>query len=79
MSHPKAGARRRQARLGADIDKGCQYAMVYDFISPSGTAANLRGRTGKQGGKVVGAFVLTGHFYTDKLHFSQEPLYELLQ
>ena len=53
--------------------------MEDGFISRRGTPANLRGRTGKQGGKVVGAFVLTGHFYTDKLHFSQEPLYELLQ
>jgi len=65
--------------LGGDINKSCQYAMAHNFISRSGTPANLRGRTGKQGGKVVGAFVLTGHFYTDKLHFSQEPLYELLQ
>ena len=49
--------------------------MADDFISRSATPASLRGRTGKQGGKVVGAFVLTGHFYTDKLYFSQEPLF----
>ena len=44
-----------------------------------GTPANLRDWTGKQGGEVVWAFVLTGHFYMDKLHFSQEQLFELLQ
>ena len=44
-----------------------------------GTPANPRDWTGKQGGEVVRAFVLTGHFYIDKLHFSQEQLFELLQ
>ena len=49
--------------------------MADDFISRGATLANLRGRTGQQGGEAVGAFVLTGHFYTDKLYFSQEPLF----
>ena len=44
-----------------------------------GAPANPRGRTGKRGGEVVGAFMLTGHFYTDTLLFLEEQLYELLQ
>ena len=69
----------RQARFEGGVDKGREYVMVDDFVGQGGTLANLRGWIQKQGGKVVGAVVLTGKPYSAKLNPSQEQLHELRQ
>ena len=82
VSHTGAdgyGRLARQARFGGAINKGCEYVMVDDFIGQGGTLANLRGWIEKQGGKVVGAVVLTGKPYSARLNPSQEQLHELQQ
>ena len=53
--------------------------MVDDFVGQGGTLANLRGWIEKQGGRAVGAIVLTGKPYSAKLSPSKEQLYELRQ
>ena len=82
VSHTGAsgyGRLARQARFEGKVDKGREYVMVDDFVGQGGTLANLRGWIEKQGGKVVGAVVLTGKPYSAKLNPSQEQLHELRQ
>ena len=82
VSHTGAdgyGRLARQARFEGGVDKGREYVMVDDFVGQGGTLANLRGWIQKQGGKVVGAVVLTGKPYSAKLNPSQEQLHELRQ
>ena len=71
------GRMARQARFEGDIEKGCEYIMVDDFIGQGGTMANLRGWVEKQGGRVVGAIGLTGKPYSAKLNPTKEQLHEL--
>ena len=82
VSHTGAdgyGRLARQAHFEGDINKGCEYVMVDDFIGQGGTLANLRGWIEKKGGKVVGAIALTGKPYSAKLDPSKEQLHELRQ
>ena len=82
VSHTGAdgyGRLARQACFEGRIDKGREYVMVDDFIGQGGTLANLRGWIEKQGGKVIGAVVLTGKPYSARLNPSQEQLDELRQ
>ena len=82
VSHTGAsgyGRLARQARFEGKVDKGREYVMVDDFVGQGGTLANMRGWIEKQGGKVVGAVVLTGKPYSAKLNPSQEQLDELRQ
>ena len=82
VSHTGAsgyGRLARQARFEGKVDKGREYVMVDDFVGQGGTLANMRGWVEKQGGKVVGAVVLTGKPYSAKLNPSQEQLDELRQ
>ena len=82
VSHTGAsgyGRLARQARFEGKVDKGREYVMVDDFVGQGGTLANLRGWIEKQGGKVIGAVVLTGKPYSAKLNPSQEQLHELRQ
>ena len=82
VSHTGAdgyGRLARQPRFEGDVDKGREHVMVDDFVGQGGTLANLRGRIEQQGGKVVGAVVLTGKPYSAKLNPSQEQLHELRQ
>ena len=67
----------RQARFEGDIHAGREYLMVDDFIGQGGTLANLRGWIEKNGGKVIGAVVLTGKPYSAKLSPTKEQLHEL--
>ena len=82
VSHTGAdgyGRLARQACFDGRVDKGREYVMVDDFIGQGGTLANLRGWIEKQGGKVIGAVVLTGKPYSARLNPSQEQLDELRQ
>ena len=82
VSHTGAdgyGRLARQAAFEGKARKGLEYVMVDDFVGQGGTLANLRGWIEKQGGKVVGAVVLTGKPYSAKLTSSQEQLDELRQ
>ena len=67
----------RQARFEGRVRKGRGYIMVDDFVGQGGTLANLRGWIEHQGGRVVGAVVLTGKPYSAKLNPSREQLHEL--
>ena len=69
----------RQASFGGEVEQGCEYVMVDDFIGQGGTLANLRGWVEKQGGTVVGAVGLTGKPYSAKLSPTKEQLNELEQ
>ena len=67
----------RQARFEGAVEKGREYMMVDDFVGQGGTLANLRGWIETQGGKVIGAGLLTGKPYSARLTPSQEQLHEL--
>ena len=67
----------RQARFKGSVRKERGYIMVDDFVGQGGTLANLCGWIEHQGGRVVGAVVLTGKPYSAKLNPSREQLYEL--
>ncbi len=82
VSHTGAdgyGRLARQASFEGNVQREREYVMIDDFIGQGGTLANLRGWIEKQGGKVVGAVVLTGKSYSAKLNPSQEQLHELRQ
>ena len=82
VSHTSAdgyGRLARQACFGGKVDRGREYVMVDDFVGQGGTLANLRGWIEKQGGRAVGAIVLTGKPYSAKLSPSKEQLYALRQ
>jgi hypothetical protein len=51
----------RQAVFDGPVQRGRPYVLVDDFIRQGGTLANLRGHILRQGGRVLGATVLTGN------------------
>jgi hypothetical protein len=51
----------RQAVFDGAVERGRVYVLVDDFIHQGGTLANLRGHILRQGGRVLGATVLTGN------------------
>ncbi|GAB3404222.1 phosphoribosyltransferase [Massilia agilis] len=51
----------RQAVFDGTVEPGRAYVLVDDFIRQGGTLANLRGHIMRQGGRVLGATVLTGN------------------
>jgi hypothetical protein len=51
----------RQALFDGTVEPGRAYVLVDDFIRQGGTLANLRGHILRQGGRVLGATVLTGN------------------
>lgn len=82
VSHTKAdGFSRlaRQARFDGECDMGRLYYLVDDFVGQGGTLANLRGWIMRQGGRVVGATVLTGKTFSSLLTASTEQIDELTE
>jgi hypothetical protein len=67
----------RQALFGGDVIAGAEYLLVDDFIGQGGTLANLRGYIESNGGKVLGATVLTGKPYSAKISPTNEQLIAL--
>jgi hypothetical protein len=67
----------RQAVFEGSVTPGTNYLIVDDFVGQGGTIANLRGHILSQGGKVVGATVLTGKPFSAKLAVSRSQLDEL--
>lgn len=65
----------RQAVFDGAAEPGRDYVLVDDFIRQGGTLANLRGHILRQGGRVLGATVLTGNAAAAVL----PPLPEILQ
>jgi hypothetical protein len=51
----------RQPVFDGPVEPGRAYVLVDDFIRQGGTLANLRGHILRQGGRVLGATVLTGN------------------
>jgi hypothetical protein len=51
----------RQAVFDGKVEPGRAYVLVDDFVRQGGTLANLRGHILRQGGRVLGATVLTGN------------------
>ena len=64
----------RQAVFSGVIAPNKNYVLVDDFIGQGGTIANLRGHIEQQGGKVIGATVLTGKPFSAKLALSDHQL-----
>lgn len=64
----------RQAVFSGVIAPNKNYVIVDDFIGQGGTIANLRGHIEQQGGKVIGATVLTGKPFSAKLALSDDQL-----
>jgi hypothetical protein len=56
-----------QALFSGNVAPGQEYFLVDDFVGQGGTLANLIGFIRSQGGKVLGATVLTGKPYSAKL------------
>ena len=67
----------RQAVFAGSIEPGRDYVIVDDFVGQGGTIANLRGHICHQGGRVLGATVLTGKTYSAILVLSSKRLQEL--
>lgn len=62
--HTAAGAYHRlayQAAFDGPVEPGQDYLILDDAITMGGTLANLRGHIEANGGRVIGASVLTGH------------------
>jgi len=53
------------------------YVLIDDFVGQGGTLANLKGFVESNGGRVVGAAVLSGKAYSAKLRLDQNGLDEL--
>ena len=64
----------RQAAFGGQVQPGREYVLVDDFVGQGGTLANLKGHVETQGGKVIGATVLTGKPFSAKLQPTAEQL-----
>jgi hypothetical protein len=56
-----------QACFAGEVEPGRRYFIVDDFVGQGGTLANLIGFIASQGGRVLGATVLTGKPYSAKL------------
>ena len=67
----------RQARFAGEVEAGCEYVMVDDFVGMGGTLANLKGYLESKGGQVVAAVALTGKPHSAKLTPTIETLNEL--
>lgn len=70
VGHTGASGFRRlanQAIFAGDTTPGRNYFLVDDFVGQGGTLANLIGFLVSQGGRVLGATVLTGKTYSAKL------------
>jgi phosphoribosylpyrophosphate synthetase len=63
-----------QALFDGEVEAGLDYLLVDDFIGQGGTLANLRGHIESQGGRVVGAAVLTGKPFSAKIALSEDML-----
>ena len=63
-----------QAAFDGTVDPDVEYILVDDFIGQGGTLANLKGFIETNGGKVVGATVLTGKPYSAKIAPSRDQL-----
>lgn len=57
----------RQAVFSGVAQPGRNYVIVDDFVGQGGTIANLKGWIESQGGRVIGAVVLTGKPYSAKI------------
>lgn len=64
----------RQAVFQGSVIAGATYFVVDDFIGQGGTLANLRGFIEIEGGKVLGATVLTGKPFSAKISLDLEQL-----
>jgi len=67
----------RQAIFDGDVAPDRDYLIADDFIGQGGTIANLKGFIESQGGRVVGAVVLTGKPYSATLALSPDKLTSL--
>ena len=67
----------RQAEFAGEVQLGCEYVLVDDFVGMGGTLANLKGYIESEGGKVLAAVCLTGKPHSAKLALSSERLVEL--
>ena len=67
----------RQAEFAGDIQRGCEYVLVDDFVGMGGTLANMKGYIESQGGQVLAAVSLTGKPHSAKLALTPERLQEL--
>jgi hypothetical protein len=66
-----------QALFSGAVRSGLHYVLIDDFIGQGGTLANVRGHILAQGGRVVGASVLTGKAHSAKLAPTSSQLDEL--
>ena len=66
-----------QALFSGVVGSGLNYVLIDDFIGQGGTLANLRGHILAQGGRVLGASVLTGKAHSAKLAPAASQLGEL--
>ena len=69
----------KQALFDGDVVEGADYLLVDDFIGQGGTLANLKGYIESNGGRVIGATVLTGKPFSAKLSPTNEQLTALRQ
>jgi hypothetical protein len=67
----------RQAEFAGQVQAGCEYVLVDDFVGMGGTLANMKGYVESQGGKVLAAVSLTGKPHSAQLTPSLERLLEL--
>lgn len=67
----------RQATFDGDVISGADYLLVDDFVGQGGTLANLKGFIETNGGRVIGATVLTGKSYSAILNPSNDQLISL--
>jgi hypothetical protein len=67
----------RQAAFDGNVVSGADYVLVDDFVGQGGTLANLKGFIETNGGRVIGATVLTGKPYSAILKPSKDQLISL--
>ena len=67
----------RQAEFAGEVQAGCDYVLVNDFVGMGGTLANLKGYIESNGGRVLAAVCLTGKSHSAKLTLTLARLSEL--
>jgi len=67
----------RPALFDGDVISGREYFLIDDFIGQGGTLANFRGYIEANGGRVLGATVLTGKPFSAKISLSKQRLNSL--
>ena len=67
----------RQAEFAGEVQAGCEYVLVDDFVGMGGTLANLKGYIESNGGRVLAAVCLTGKPHSAKLALAVARLSEL--